>query len=186
MRLIVVARVERQRRPVDCRGRARFGQNAPQPRDAGEGLGRHAHVQGESAGEILARDAERRSERGDRQVPARAKNGPDRSVDRAIWRLVQVQAPEQRSFEGDKQCGAIGDIESIERGRAAAPEIADAGTPTKACARPGQKRTPANAARSFAPTTSGRVIVPTASDSLGPAVVEVQPRTMSMQPSGRM
>src|SRR5206468_4156988 len=38
--------------------------------------------------------------------------------------LGEVQAPEQSSFEGGKQRGAIGDIESVERGRVA-PEIAD-------------------------------------------------------------
>src|SRR5690348_14153438 len=99
MRLVVVAGIECERRPIHARGNARLRQHLTHPSHPREHLRWYAHVPGECAGQMLARDAERWSERRDREVPTGTQNGTHRGVHRTILALRPLESAQEQSLE---------------------------------------------------------------------------------------
>ena len=99
MRLVVVAGVERERRPIEARRDARLREHLTNPRHAREHLRRHADVARERTGQMLPRYAEGRGERRDGKVSAGTQDRADCRVDRTVLALGALEPGEEQPLE---------------------------------------------------------------------------------------
>jgi hypothetical protein len=108
--LIVIPSIDRERSPIHTCGYARLREHPPHTRNPREHLRRNTDVLGECAGEVLTGHPERRCERRNRQIPARAQNRPYRRTHRPIVRSSGDESLQQQILE---PCSEARDIAAI-------------------------------------------------------------------------